>query len=129
GARGGVRGPRPAARAADRGGAGKRSRGLGLLGVLVALVVLAVGVVAVERLLATSIAGLGDDAEVTRAMMTARALLAEAELRPPEPGSVSGARAGLAFERDVERTAAAALREVRVRVYRARGPACELLEM
>jgi type II secretion system protein I len=105
------------------------ARGIGLLEVLVALVVLAVGVVALERLLARSIAGLGDDVELTRAMMTARTLLAEAELRPPEPGSISGMRAGLAFERDVERTAAPALREVRIRVYPPRGPACELVEL
>ena len=107
----------------------RRSRGIGLLEVLVALVVLAVGVVALERLVASSIAGLGDDAELTRAMLTARRLLAEAELRPPEPGRVSGTRAGLAFERDVERTATPVLREVRVRVHPERGPACELVEI
>jgi type II secretion system protein I len=103
--------------------------GFTLLEVLVAIVVLAVGVVALERLIVRSVAGVADDAELTHAMMTAHTLLVEAELRPPEPGTETGTRAGLAFERAVERTGAPALREIRVRVFVPGGPACELVEL
>jgi len=106
-----------------------RTRGFTLLEVLVALVVLAVGIVALERLLGQSVAGVAADAELTRAMLEARALLAEAEVRPPEPGTTTGTRAGLTFERWVGRTAAPALREVRVRVFAAGGATCELVEL
>ena len=105
------------------------SRGIGLVEVLVALVVLAVGIGALQRLVVRSIAGLAADAELTTAMLTARALLAEAEVRPPEPGTTTGTRAGLTFERWVGRTAAPALREVRVRVFAAGGATCELVEL
>ena len=105
------------------------ARGFTLLEVLVALVVLAVGIVALERLLAQSVAGVAADAELTRAMLSARALLAEAEVRPPEPGTTTGTRAGLTFERWVGRTAAPALREVRLRVFAAGGATCELVEL
>jgi len=106
-----------------------RTRGFTLLEVLVALVVLAVGIVALARLLGQSVAGVAADAELTRAMLAARALLAEAEVRPPEPGTTTGTRAGLTFERWVGRTAAPALREVRVRVFAAGGATCELVEL
>jgi len=104
-------------------------RGFTLLEVLVALVVLAVGVVALQRLLVRSVAGVADDAQLTRAMLAARALLAEAEVRPPEPGTTTGTRGGLTFERAVGRTAAPALREVRVRVFAGSGATCELVEL
>lgn len=106
-------------------------RGLTLLEVLVALVILAVGVTALQRLLARSIATVAADAATTRALLLAQALLADAESRPPEPGHSEGVRPdGLHFERDVRRTLHPALREVRVRVYpEAGGNACELVEM
>jgi len=107
----------------------RRRDGFTLLEVLVALVVLAVGIVALERLLARSVAGVAVDAELTRAMLAARALLAEAEVRPPEPGTTTGTRGGLTFERWVGRTAAPGLREVRVRVFVAGGATCELVEL
>jgi type II secretion system protein I len=107
----------------------RRQRGLTLLEVLVALVVLAVGVTAMQRLLARSVHGIDVDARVSRAMVTARALLAEAAIDPPEPGSIAGERAGLRFEREVRRTAHPALREVRVRVSAGGDATCELVEV
>jgi type II secretion system protein I len=113
------------------------TRGLTLLEVLVALVVLATGIVALQRLLAGSVAGVAGDVRLTRAMLLARTMLAEAELRPPEPGRVAGdlagrpGGAGLRFEREVTRTPHDGLREVRVRVYGDPdgGDACELVEL
>jgi len=109
----------------------RRQRGLTLLEVLVALVVLAVGITALQRLLARSLSTIAADQELGRAMVLARALLAEAELRPPEPGRATGERpGGLRFERDVMPTPHPALREVRVRVsWGADGRACELVEV
>jgi len=106
-------------------------RGLTLLEALVAVAVLSIGVVALERLLVRSVAGVGADAVATRAMVAAQALLAEAALAPPEPGHVAGTRPdGLHFERDVWRTPHPRLREVRVRVYGDEaGTACELVEL
>ena len=106
-------------------------RGLTLLEVVVAIAVLAIGVVALERLLARSVATIADDARLTRAMLAARALLAEAALAAPEPGVDAGERDGLPYTREVRPTLHPALREVRVRV--ADGPrdraACELVEL
>ena len=109
----------------------RRRRGITLLEVLVALVILAVGVTALQRLLARSVATVTADGRTTRAMLLAQALLAEAEVQPPEPGRSDGVRpGGLRFEREVRRTLHPALREVRVRVYpEAGGTACELVEM
>lgn len=109
----------------------KRRRGITLLEVLVALAILALGVTALQRLLVRSVATVTADGRATRAMLLARALLAEAEAKPPEPGQSEGVRAGgLRFERDVRRTLHPSLREVRVRVYpEAGGAACELVEM
>jgi type II secretion system protein I len=106
-------------------------RGLTLLEVLVALAVVAVGVTALERLLVRSITTITADAETTRAMLLAQALVAEAEVRPPEPGRTEGVRAnGLRFEREVRRTAHPGLREIRVRVLPNHpGRACELVEV
>ena len=107
-----------------------RRRGMTLLEVLVAVAVLAVGVTALQRLLVSGIATVAVDAEASRGMMLAHALLADAELRPPEPGHTEGARPdGLRFERDVRRTAHPSLREVRVRVSAGRGAVCELVEL
>jgi general secretion pathway protein I len=106
-------------------------RGLTLLEVAVALAVLAIGIVALERLLGRSVATIADDARLTRAMLAARTLLAEAALAAPEPGFAEGERDGLRFAREVRPTPHPALREVRVRV--GDGPrdraACELVEV
>ena len=99
-------------------------RGFTLVEVLVALTILGTGVVAVQQLLGRSVATLAADAELTRSMLLAQTLLSEAALDPPEPGHTTGTRKGLRFERDVQRTAHPALREVRVRVG-----ACELVEV
>src|SRR5262249_2924328 len=88
-------------------------RGLALLEVLVGLAVLAIGVTAVQRLFSRSVAAVASDAEAGRAMALARALLAEAEVSPPEPGHTEGQRAdGLRYQRDVRRTPHPGLREV-----------------
>jgi general secretion pathway protein I len=104
-------------------------RGFTLVEVLVALSVLAVGVTAVQRLGARSIAAIDADARASRAMLLARTLLAEARLAPPEPGHTSSERGGLPFERDVAGTLHPALREVHVRVSWREGSACELVEL
>jgi type II secretion system protein I len=101
-----------------------------LVEVLVALAILAVGVTSLQRLLVRGVATVAVDREASRAMMLAHALLAEAELEPPEPGHVEGVRpGGLRFAREVERTPHPALREVRVRVSAGGGAACELVEL
>jgi general secretion pathway protein I len=113
-------------------------RGMTLLEVLVALVVLATGIVALERLIAGNTAAIATDGELTRAMLAARGLLAEAALAPPEPGHAEGDLASrgagardLRFTRDVRPTPHPALREVRVRVFPASDAAagCELVEL
>jgi general secretion pathway protein I len=107
------------------------TRGLTLLEVVVAVAVLAVGVVALERLVGRSVATLADDARLTHAMLAARSLLAETALAVPEPGLDEGTRDGLRYAREVRPTPHPALREVRVRVGdgpRDRG-ACELVEV
>jgi type II secretory pathway pseudopilin PulG len=105
--------------------------GFALLEALVALVVVAVGVTALQRLVTRSVATLGEDLRLTQAMLAAQALLADAELDPPEPGHTGGVTAGgLRFERDVERALHPALRQVRVRVWPDAGAApCELWEV
>ena len=101
-----------------------------LLEVLVSVTILAVGVTAVERRVARSVATLGADADRSRAMLLARSRLAEAELAVPEVGHSAGARpGGVAFEREVLPTPHPGLREVRVQVRDARGGACELVEV
>ena len=113
-------------------------RGMTLLETLVAVAVLATGVLAVQRLAQLSVAGIAVDADLTRAMLVARALLAETALALPEPGHTAGdlsgrgpEAVGLRFERDVRPTPHPGLREVRVRVFRADRPgdACELVEI
>ena len=115
-----------------------KRHGMTLLEVLVALTVLATGVVAVQRLAVRSVAAIATDAELTRAMLLARTLLADAELAPPEPGHMAGdltgrgpQATGLRFERTVRPGPHPALREVRVRVFRPDRPgdACELVEL
>ncbi len=114
----------------DLGRVGSR-RGFTLLEVLAAVTILAVGLTALTRLVAHSVATVSADTQLTRAMLVARTLVAEAELAPPEPGHTEGARSGgLRFERDISRTPHADLREVRVRVYpEAGGSGCEIVEL
>ncbi|HEV7735522.1 MAG TPA: prepilin-type N-terminal cleavage/methylation domain-containing protein [Candidatus Binatia bacterium] len=110
----------------------RRSRsGFGLLEVLVALVVLAVGVTAMQRLVTRSVGTIDTVGRTTRAMLAAQALLADAALTPPEPGRTAGIEpGGLRFERDVVRTPHPALREVHVRVHPDDdGAPCELVEV
>src|SRR5262245_4385998 len=105
--------------------------GFGLLETLVAMVVLAVGITALQRLVTRSVATLGEDLRLTRAMLAAQALLVDAAVAPPEPGHSSGSTPeGLRFEREVARGPHPALREIRVRVWPDPGAApCELWEL
>jgi type II secretion system protein I len=115
----------------SRGSKRSTERGFGLLEVLVAIVVLTVGVAALQRLVTRSIGTIDAGDRTTRAMLAAQALLADAALAPPEPGHSDGVEpGGLRFERDVVRTAHPALREVHVRVHPDDGGApCELVEV
>jgi type II secretion system protein I len=117
---------------------GRGRRGFTLLEVLVAFVVLATAGTALQRLVTRSVVGIADDTRLTRALLLARSLLAEAELTAPPLGRLGGdggadaaAAQGLRFERDVLATPHPALREVRVRVYceAVGGPAVELVEV
>ena len=108
-------------------------RGMTLLEVLVAVVVLATGIAALQRLVGRSVAAIAADAELTHAMLAAQALLAEAAVAPPSPGHTEGtvSTQGLRFVREVRPTPHPELREVRVRVFPADGDpaACELVEL
>jgi hypothetical protein len=99
--------------------------------VLVALVVLAVGVTALQRLVARSVQTITTDAQTGRALLAAQTLLAAAAAAPPPVGHSEGLTAdGLRFAREVVRTPRPALREVRIRVWP--GPAAipaELVEL
>jgi type II secretion system protein I len=109
-----------------------RCRGVTLLEVLVALAVLATGVVAVQRLASGSVAAVARDRELTRAMLLARSLLADAALAPPALGHSEGEAApGFRFVRAVTRTPHPGLREVRLRVVPAgrEAAAAELVEL
>src|SRR5581483_3577250 len=70
------------------------TRGLTLLEVVVALAVLAVGITSLQRLVAGSVLAVGSDAALTRAMLAAESVLAEAAVHVPEPGHVEGDRPG-----------------------------------
>ena len=108
-------------------------RGMTLLEVLVAVVVLATGIVALQKLVVRSTAGIASDVQLTRSMLRARALLADAEVQVPSVGHVEGAVPGetdLRWERDVSDTPHRSLRQVRVRVAGADGhDAAELVEL
>jgi hypothetical protein len=98
---------------------------------MVAVVVLAVGVAAVQRVVAASVASVADDGRATRALLVARTILAEAGLAAPPVGVTNGMRDGLVWTRRVLPTPHAALREVRVRVADAANAraAVELVEL
>lgn len=119
-------------RRSPRGDRRARARGLLLLEVLAAVAVLALGMVALQRLVTRSVASLTDVRARTRAMFAAQTLLADAALAPPEPGRANGETSdGLRYERQVTRTPHPALREVRVAVYPegATDTPCELVEV
>jgi prepilin-type N-terminal cleavage/methylation domain-containing protein len=93
-------------------------RGLTLLEVLLALVVLAVGVTALQRVVMRSVRTISADVHSGRALLAARTLLAAAAAAPPAVGHSAGVTPdGLRFERDVSRTPRPTLREIRVRVW------------
>ena len=113
-----------------RGSSG-RSRGFGIVEALVAVAVLAVGAVALQRLVARSVATVGAEVARSQAMLAAQALLADAALAPPPPGRAEGATPdGLRFVRDVRATPHPVLREVHVAVWPGGDePPCELVEV
>ena len=104
-------------------------RGVTLLELVIALAVLAIGVTALQGLVARSLGTLAADAEASRALAVARSLLAEAALSPPDPGRADGRRDGLRFQRDVLPSVHPALREVHVHVDAADGGGCDLVEV
>lgn len=106
-----------------------RRHGFTLVEVAVAVAVLALAGVALQGLAARSTRALAIDADVTRAMLLAQRLLAEATLAPPEPGTTRGEHDGLRFERDVARTPQPTLREVHVRVLTRDAHPVELVEL
>lgn len=108
----------------------RRPHGFTLLEVLVALTVLATALTALVRLVGTSARTLGDDARHARAVLAARALLAEAELSPPAIGHREGERSdGLHWEEDVTPTPHPRLRQVAVRVFPTRDRAVTVVEV
>ncbi len=109
----------------------RASRGTTLLEVVVAVAVLATGIVALDRLVVRCTAGVAADVWLTHAMLRDRALLADAAVHAPQLGHAEGAvpgEPGVRWARDVASTPHPALREVRVRVTGA-GEAVELVEL
>ena len=103
-----------------------------LVEAVVALAVVATGVVAAERLLVRSTQTVAVARAVTGVQLAAQRLLAEARLGPLPLGTIAGTdEAGIVFERDVLATDHPALREVRVRTYAGANAAgsCELVEI
>ena len=106
-------------------------RGFTLIEVVVAVAVLAGAGVAVQRLVASSVRTIADDASRARTLVVARERLAEAALRPPPFGHAAWLEPdGLRTTRTVEPSAHPWLRTVRVRTEDARGrDASELVEL
>ena len=99
---------------------------------IVALAIVATGVVAVERLLMRSTRTVVAEGAATRAQLAAQRLLAEARLGPLPLGTAEGTdAAGIAFEREVRATEHPGLREVRVRTQAGTDPgaSCALVEI
>ncbi|MCW5893623.1 MAG: prepilin-type N-terminal cleavage/methylation domain-containing protein [bacterium] len=94
-----------------------RSRGFGLVEVLVACLVLAAGVTAAQRLVAARVDGLAHDAARLRAARAAEGVLTAAALATPGPGTHPGSVQGLRAETEIAGTPHPALRLVRVRVW------------
>lgn len=108
----------------------ERERGLGLVEVAVACLVLAAGVAAAHRLVAARVAGLGHDAARLRAARAAEGVLTAAALATPGPGTHPGTAQGLRAETEIAGTPHPALRLVRVRVWPDDGGAAvELVEV
>jgi len=106
--------------------------GFTLAEAVVALAIVAAGVVAAERLLARSARTVAAERAAIRAQLTAQRLLAEARMAPLPTGLVSGTTAdGIAYERRVGPSEHPALREVSVRIWAgdAPGASCELVEI
>ncbi|HXH05290.1 MAG TPA: prepilin-type N-terminal cleavage/methylation domain-containing protein [Vicinamibacterales bacterium] len=108
----------------------RTSPGFTLVEAVVALAVVATGVVAAERLLARSARTVAVERAAARAQLAAHALLAEARADALPLGTSAGTTAdGVLFERDVRATPHPALREVRVRTEVPEGAGCELVEI
>ena len=106
-------------------------RGFTLIEVAVAVGVLAMVGVALQRLAVQSLGTIERDAARARTLVAARARLAEAALVPPAPGTETWTDVdGIRTTRVVTRTAHPRLREVRVRAELAGGrEASELVEL
>jgi prepilin-type N-terminal cleavage/methylation domain-containing protein len=106
-------------------------RGFTLVEVAVAVAVLAIAGVALQRVAVQSLATIERDATRARTLLAARTRLAEAALRPPPPGSETWTEPdGIRTTRVVSPTAHPRLREVRVRAERADGrESSELVEL
>jgi type II secretory pathway pseudopilin PulG len=114
----------------SRGPEHRRERGLGLVEVVVACLVLAVGVTAAQRLVAARVDGLVRDGARLRAARAAEAVLTAAALATPGPGTHAATAQGLRAETEVAGTPHPALRLVRVRVWPDDGGApVELVEV
>jgi prepilin-type N-terminal cleavage/methylation domain-containing protein len=109
----------------------RSAAGFGLVEVLVAVVVLAVGVVALQRLVVRSVTTVREETERTRALLAAQALVADAAAVAPPPGHLDGTTPdGLRFARDVVPMPHPRLAEVRVAVWAADGaPPLALVEV
>ncbi len=106
-------------------------RGFTLIEVAVAVAVLGMAGLALQRLAVQSLGTIERDAARARTLVAARSCLAEAALRPPAPGSETWTDPdGMRTTRVVTRTAHPRLREVRVRAERADGrESSELVEL
>jgi type II secretory pathway pseudopilin PulG len=112
-------------------GSSSRSRGFGIVEALFAVAVLAIGAVALQQLVARSVATVTAEVARSQAMLAASSLLTDATLASPPVGHAEGATAdGLRWVRDVRATPHPLLREVHVAVWpRADEPPCELVEV
>jgi general secretion pathway protein I len=108
-----------------------RRRGFTLVEVAVAVAVLAVAGVALQRLAVQSLGTIDEDARRAHTLVVARMRLAEAALRPPPNGTELVAEdGGGRTTRTVTPTAHPSLREVRVRTEEPGGrDATELVEL
>ena len=106
-------------------------RGFTLVEVAVAVAVLAIAGVALQRLVTSSVRTIASDAGRARTLAVARERLAEASLRPPPFGRAEWTEPdGVRTTRVVEPTAHSWLRAVRVRSEDARGrDQSELVEL
>jgi len=109
-----------------------RRAGFTVLETAVAVAVLAIGLLAAQRLIARSTSALTFDQAATSTTLFANALLSEAHVSADGPQEVRGVTDdGLHYEREVRATADPELLEVVVRVHAPGipGTACELVEV